>query len=69
MKIDTMNNILNVNSTGKRVDSIHTNIKQTPEGVTQKISKVEQIKIDIANGTYKVDLNKLANKMADDLLS
>jgi anti-sigma28 factor (negative regulator of flagellin synthesis) len=69
MKIDTMNNLLNVNSTGKKVDSIKTNIQQEPKGTTQELSRVEQIKIDMANGTYKIDLNQLANKIAEDLLN
>ncbi len=32
-----------------------------------KLSKVEQIKASIESGEYKVDLDKLARKMAEDL--
>ena len=38
------------------------------EVTNKELSKVEQIKLETENGTYKVDLDKIAEKMADELI-
>ena len=61
---------------------INTNIPATPiihetkkehnviekKELTSKVDKVEIIKEQIANGTYKIDLQKLSEQIADKLL-
>ena len=66
--------MINKNST--ITNNAYTNVKQnkqptenkTIKETDTKLSKVEIIKKQIAEGSYKIDLNKLANKMANDLL-
>lgn len=40
----------------------------SPEKLSQNEQKVSEIKEQIDNGTYKIDINKTADKMAQDLL-
>lgn len=54
-------NVLN-NSSGSQKS------KETSSNQSEaKLSKAEQIKASIDSGEYKVDLDKLARKMAEDL--
>lgn len=39
-----------------------------PEKLSQNEQKVSEIKEQIDNGTYRIDINKTADKMAQDLL-
>ncbi len=54
-------NIYHNNSSGS------SRSKESTQTAEQKASKVEQLKAAIENGEYKVDLDKLARKMAEDL--
>jgi len=45
--------------------SINTNSSVSKQGDT---SKIEQIKESISDGTYKIDLDALSKKIADELL-
>lgn len=40
----------------------------SPEKLSQNEQKISEIKEQIDNGTYKIDINKTADKMAQDLL-
>lgn len=41
--------------------------KEAQNSSDQKLSRMEELKASIENGEYKVDLDKLAQKMAKDL--
>ncbi len=41
--------------------------KEAQSSSDQKLSRIEELKASIENGEYKVDLDKLAQKMAKDL--
>ena len=41
--------------------------KEAQNSSDQKLSRIEELKASIENGEYKVDLDKLAQKMAKDL--
>ena len=46
----------------------NANTKKTASAANEeKIDRLEQLKASIENGEYKVDLDKLAKKMAQDL--
>jgi anti-sigma28 factor (negative regulator of flagellin synthesis) len=49
-------------SNSKKADKINTIEKNTP------LNRIETIKAQIANGEYKIDLDKTAQKMAEALL-
>lgn len=54
------------NPQNPKVDS--TKGDNSPEKLSQNEQKVSEIKEQIDNGTYKIDINKTADKMAQDLL-
>lgn len=45
-----------------------TNAETSPTNLDEKEQKVSDIKQQVDNGTYKIDINKTADKMAQDLL-
>lgn len=45
-----------------------TNNETSPTNLDEKEQKVSDIKQQVDNGTYKIDINKTADKMAQDLL-
>lgn len=45
-----------------------TNNETPPTNLDEKEQKVSDIKQQVDNGTYKIDINKTADKMAQDLL-
>jgi anti-sigma28 factor (negative regulator of flagellin synthesis) len=65
-KINSTYNINIINQTENIKTNKFIETKETKE--TNKLSKVEQIKRDIANGTYQIELDILSEKLADTLL-
>jgi len=68
MKLDTMNNTLNVTTLNQKPIAVNVNKANQELKPEPELSKVEMIKQGIENGSYKIDLDKLANKIADELL-
>ena len=60
-KINTAYNLNIANTENIKVSKV-----EKPE--SKELSKVERIKEEISNGTYKLDLNALSEKMAEELL-
>jgi len=69
---------MNVNNNGINIYQ-NINIKNNEKDINKSesklntwnkddLSKIEKIKSEIKNGTYKINLNLLSKKIADDLL-
>ena len=68
--VSQVNNIAGSSGLVNKVSVNKENIQKQDVSVSSKgdISKVQQIKNSIMSGEYKVDLQSLSEKMADDLL-
>ena len=63
-----INTNLSNNIVGVNINKSQENIKVIDKDIKQ-LNKVEQIKEDLKNGTYKVDLDKSAEKMIENLIN
>jgi flagellar biosynthesis anti-sigma factor FlgM len=60
--------IKGINNNSTFISTISSNNKENRQTENVEKSKVDSIKEAIKNGTYKIDINNTASKMAESLL-
>lgn len=67
--VNGINTSINATASANRVLKPQENDREVKEKEQVQLSRAEQIKEQIKNGEYKVDLQKTSEKMASDLLN
>lgn len=64
-KIDLANKTIHKQADKVEISTAAKDMQQVSQASTQRQAKVEELKIQVENGTYKIDLKEIARGLVD----